>query len=275
MLAQKQDIIREEVAVGTGAAIQLEVDASPLQKGLRIWFSDLPRTQSPIVALSPVGLKRMQAVLTFGSFAAPTIRQMMQADDEEVQLARALVATVNSSASVALEDGQTIDTWKITEKGLSIRAEKTNLEDRFDDDSLVETCRELVIPIMAAMAELYGYDPVELPPEADDEARLEGKVSVSTVRRRERNPRNRLLCIRLHGEVCRICGLEPRAIYGNAGTIIEVHHLQPLSLSGEPRAYDPRTDLIPICPNCHRAVHTRRPIPWSPEELRAKISADG
>ena len=31
--------------------------------------------------------------------------------------------------------------------------------------------------------------------------------------------------------------------------------------------YDPATDLIPLCPNCHRAVHTRRPVPWTPANL--------
>ncbi|MOA48213.1 HNH endonuclease [compost metagenome] len=64
------------------------------------------------------------------------------------------------------------------------------------------------------------------------------------------------------------CGLEPRLEYGEAGSIIEVHHLEPLALLKEPRPYDPRADLVPLCPSCHRAVHTRRPIPFSIEELR-------
>ena len=275
MLSQKREIIRAEIAAGTGAAIDLEVDSNSLQTSLRIWFSDLQRTRSPIVELSPTGLKRIRAVLTFGNFAAPTLKQMMRADDEELQLARALVASVSRTAVVTLDDGQSLDHWMISEKGFSIKAEKTGLEDRFDDDSLIATCSELVTPLLAAMAELYGYDPVETPAEADAETKLEGAVTLAVVRRRERNPRNRLLCIRLHGEACQICGLDPRAMYGNAGAIIEVHHLQPLSLTEEPRAYDPRSDLIPLCPNCHRAVHTRRPVPWTPDEIKARLTADG
>jgi len=275
MLSHKQNIIREEVAAGTGAAIDLEVNRTGLQTSLRIWFTDLQKTHSPIIELSPTGLKRIRAVLTFGNFAAPTLRQMMGADDEGVQLARALVASVARDAIVTLADGHTVDNWKITNKGFFIQAEKTGLEDRFDDDSLTATCRELVTPILAAMAELYGYDHVESPVEADIEAQLEGAVTLAVVRRRERNPRNRLLCIRLQGEICQICGLDPKAKYGDAGAIIEVHHLQPLSQMSGTRAYDPQKDLIPICPSCHRAVHTRRPVPWAPDDLRARLVADG
>ena len=275
MLSQKQEIVRAEIAAGTGAAIDLEVGRNGLQTSLRIWFSDLPRNRSPIVELSPTGLRRIRAALTFGNFAAPTLRQMMQANDEELQLARALVASVSRTAVVKLKDGQSLDDWTITEKGFSIQAEKTGLDDRFDDDSLIATCRELVTPILAAMAELYGYDPVEPPDESDAVSKLEGAVALAVVRRRERNPRNRLLCIRLRGEACHICGLDPRTMYGDAGAIIEVHHLQPLSLTEEPRAYDPQSDLIPLCPNCHRAVHTRRPVPWTPDEIKARLTVDG
>ena len=99
------------------------------------------------------------------------------------------------------------------------------------------------------------------------------RVLESVVKRRERNPRNRVLCIRLKGERCAGCGLEPRKSYGSAGAIIEVHHLEPLSLLQAPRPYDPAFDLVPLCPNCHRAVHTRRPVPLSLAELTATREA--
>jgi 5-methylcytosine-specific restriction protein A len=70
-----------------------------------------------------------------------------------------------------------------------------------------------------------------------------------------------------------VCGLEPRRVYGEAGSIIEVHHLEPVSSLVEPRPYDPRTDLVPLCPTCHRALHTRRPIPLSIEELKTLRSS--
>lgn len=275
MLAAKRELIRQEISDGTGADIDLEVDRTGVQTGLRIWFSDLGRTRSPIIELRPRGLKRYEAQLSFGSFAGSTIDQMMQADDEEVTLARALVSTVARSATVGFSDGQNLEAWKIDGPGFSLTAEKRGVEDRFGDEALIHTCRELVIPVLGAMAELYGYDPVEEIADSGETPILEGAVTLAMVRRRERNPRNRLLCLRIHGEVCQVCGLDPRHRYGDAGDIIEVHHLQPLSLTGEPRPYDPETDLAPLCPTCHRAAHTRRPLPWTPDELREKMNADG
>lgn len=274
MLAEKQALIRREVEEGTGAAICLEEDRSGVQTAIRLWFADLERTHSPIVTLRPTGLLRFEAKLAFGNFAADTIRQMQQASAEEVQLARALVASVETSADLKIGNGQTTDNWLIDNGGFTIIAEKRGIEGRFDDDSVAETCRELVIPVLAAMAELYGYDPIDEISPPDQEALTEGTVKLIVVRRRERNPRNRLLCLRVHGVVCKICSLDPGKLYAEAGSIIEVHHLQPLSLAGEPRLYNPEADLIPLCPNCHRAVHTRRPVPWTPAELRDKLCND-
>lgn len=274
MLAEKQALIRREVEEGTGAAVCLEEDRSGVQTAIRLWFADLQRSHSPIVTLRPTGLHRFEAKLTFGNFAAVTIRQMQQASAEELQLARALVASVAASADLKVGNGQTTDDWMIDNGSFTIVAEKRDIDSRFDDDSVAETCRELVIPVLAAMAELYGYDPVEETAPPDQEALIEGAVKLAVIRRRERNPRNRLLCLRIHGAVCKICSLDPGELYADAGGIIEVHHLQPLFLAGEPRPYDPATDLIPLCPNCHRAVHTRRPVPWTPAELRGKLCND-
>lgn len=274
MLAEKQALIRQEVKEGTGTEICLEVDRSGLQTAISVWFADLERSHSPIVTLRPKGLRRYESELTFGNFAADTIRQMRQASGEELQLARALIASVGRSADLKFEDGQSVDDWMIESAGIALTAEKRGIDGRFDDETVVETCREIVIPILAAMAELYGYDPIEEVLSADQEAMTEGAVKLTVIRQRERNPRNRLLCLRIHGAICKICDLDPSKLYSDAGSIIEVHHLQPLSLTGEPRQYDPATDLIPLCPNCHRAVHTKRPVPWTPEELKGKLCND-
>ncbi|WP_310621270.1 HNH endonuclease [Flexibacterium corallicola] len=120
------------------------------------------------------------------------------------------------------------------------------------------------------MAELIGYDAVE-DSTASEVPDVEGALSRAIVSRRERNPRNRLLCLRIHGSECRACGLNPEDSYRDAGSIIEVHHLEPISMLDRPRPYDPEKDLVPLCPNCHRAVHTRRPWPLSLDELAVKM----
>lgn len=275
MLAEKQALIHREIEEGTGAAIRLQKyrGRDAVQTGIRLWFSDLDRTHSPIVTLRPKGLNRFEVRLTFGNFAAGTVRQMKQANAEKVQLARALVSSIalKSDVSVTVSGDQGPGEWLIRDGSFWIVAEKRGIDQRFRDEALIVTCRELVIPILAAMAELYGYDPVEDIHSPDQGALMEGEVRLTQVRKRERNPRNRMLCLRIHGPVCMVCGLDPIARYGDAGAIIEVHHLQPLSVAGEPRPYDPASDLVPLCPNCHRAAHTRRPIPWTPDELRRKL----
>lgn len=273
MLTAQQALIRREVEDGTGAAVGVEAVKDGAQTGLRLWFEDLGRARSPIVELIPRGLKRYEVRLRFGSFSAETVAQMQAAQPEEKQLARALIRSSSDRAEVSIY-GQSLDDWEITDTNFSITAHQKGVEDRFGSDALTATCRAVMIPMLAAMAELYGYDPV-LPPEAPGgTAEIEGALLISVVRRRERNPRNRLLCLRIHGPTCGVCGMDPVSIYGDAGSIVEVHHIHPLSLLGEPRPYDPETDLIPLCPNCHRAAHTRRPMPWSPDELRARLKRD-
>ena len=52
---------------------------------------------------------------------------------------------------------------------------------------LKETCSKIVVPLMAAMAELIGYDEI-LPEELLDEPAWEGAEKQSVITRRERNP---------------------------------------------------------------------------------------
>lgn len=267
MIAAWQDIVRREIEVGTGASIGMSVDPTGLRTGLRIWFADLEERRSPIVDLRRHGLRGYRAILGFGTFAGEIVRQIQTAGDEDVRLARALVDTISPEVELDFS-GQERGGWKILSGGFRITATVRRSREA-SDEAVARVSRDVVVPLMAAMAELIGYDVIE---EEDGYDRaMEGAILVSTIKRRERNPRNRLLCIRLHGERCACCGLDPRTAYGDAGDIIEVHHLEALSLLEVPRPYDPAVDLAPLCPNCHRAVHTRRPIPLGVDELRAII----
>ena len=271
MIAARQDIILREIAAGTGADIGMSVDTTGTRTGLRIWFADLGERHGPVTHLRPHGLNGYRVVLGFGTFAGEVLRQIHNADEEDVALARALVASIGAAAEVDLS-GQRHEDWRVESGAFRITATARGLP-KEPDEAVARVCRDVIVPLMGAMAELIGYDVIE--EEVTTEGAMEGAVLLATVRRRERNPRNRLLCIRLHGETCSACGLEPRSIYGDAGAILEVHHLEPLSLLGEPRRYDPASDLVPLCPNCHRAVHTRRPVPLSLPELRSILSTCG
>lgn len=266
MIAGKKDLILRELEEGTGAAIAAAIDISGLRSGLRIWFGDLDEKHGPVAELRPYGLRGHSVGLSFGSFSGEVIGQIRRASPEDVQLARALVASIRPDIVVEIS-GQDISDWSVTSGSFRMTARIRDQDHPHEDVAIIAICREVIVPMMAAMAELIGYDVIE--EEVDDEVpAFEGAVLQSVVQRRERNPRNRLLCIRIHGERCVVCELEPRLVYGEAGSIIEVHHLEPVASLLEPRPYDPRTDLVPLCPNCHRALHTRRPIPFSIEELK-------
>jgi 5-methylcytosine-specific restriction protein A len=258
-----------ELEAGTGAAIGMAVDQSGTRTGLRIWFADLDERNGPVAELRPYGIWGYRVALGFGKFAGEVVRQIQAAGAEDVGLARALVASISPAVDLQIS-GHGRDDWHVDSGAFKITATARGLPDD-QDEAVAKVCRDVIVPLLAAMAELIGYDVIE--EEDDDRAHAyEGAILISTIRRRERNPRNRLLCIRLHGEKCACCGIEPRSVYGEAGSIIEVHHLEALSLLAVPRAYDPAIDLAPLCPNCHRAVHTRRPIPFSLSELQALMS---
>jgi 5-methylcytosine-specific restriction protein A len=269
MISAQQDIIRKELESGTGAAIGMAEDQSGTRTGLRVWFSDLEEQHGPVTELRPYGLRGLIVKLVFGKFAGQVVRKIQSAGPEDVSLARALVASICPSVNLDLS-GQSVDNWRVLSGDFTITATARSLP--LDPDvATTKVCRDVIVPLMAAMAELIGYDVIEN--SGLESEGYEGELFESSIRRYERNPRNRLLCIRLHGEKCACCGIEPRSVYGEAGGIIEVHHLEPLSLLAAPRPYDPSVDLVPLCPNCHRAVHMRRPVPLTLSELRALISS--
>lgn len=266
MIAGKKDLILRELVEGTGAAMAATVDHSGLRSGLRIWFDDLDEKHGPVADLRPFGLKGYRINLFFGNFSGEVLGQINKASQEDIQLARALVASIRADVEIEVP-GQTLPQWIVTNGDFRMTATIRDQQNPHEDLAVIAACRDVIVPMMAAMAELIGYDFIE-EGAGDEASALEGTILYSIVKRRERNPRNKLLCIRIHGEKCVACGVEPRLTYGEAGAIIEVHHLQPLAALAAPRPYDPRTDLVPLCPSCHRAVHTRRPIPLSLEELR-------
>lgn len=99
----------------------------------------------------------------------------------------------------------------------------------------------------------------------------EGSKLRVEVNRYERDRRNRAAALAIHGHGCMACGLSMGDRYGAAAAgLIEVHHTTPVSQLGSDYIIDPRTDLIPLCPNCHSVAHRRSP-PFTVEELRLLV----
>lgn len=99
----------------------------------------------------------------------------------------------------------------------------------------------------------------------------EGQRTVGTHVQYERSEKNRAKAIEYHGTKCLGCGFDFDNVYGGsyARSYIEVHHIE--SVSRGERIVDPRTDLIPLCSNCHSMVHRNRGKILSLLELRKLI----
>ena len=133
--------------------------------------------------------------------------------------------------------------------------------------SLDTVWREQVIPFERSMvARINGrkglrqkVHPSDETPRAQlDASLIEGAEYATLANRFERNKRARALCIEAHGAVCAVCGFDFGKAYGREfeGTI-DVHHKVPLYEIREGYEVDPVSDLVPLCPNCHRAIHSK------------------
>lgn len=100
----------------------------------------------------------------------------------------------------------------------------------------------------------------------------EGRVSQANINKYERNENAREECLRYYGYTCIICGFNFERFYGRfAYKIIEVHHKRPLYTIKSDYNVNPKVDLVPVCPNCHRVIHHRTP-PYEIEELKQLIN---
>ena len=137
---------------------------------------------------------------------------------------------------------------------------------------LFRSASSILVPILALASAAAPVDENVSDAFSSEFFEEEGAEQLVWSRRYERSRANRSMAIALHGTTCVVCGFSFDSFYsGIAGDYVEIHHLEPVSTMGGPRAVDPRTELVPLCANCHRAAHRRWP-PFSPEELRMAIS---
>lgn len=97
---------------------------------------------------------------------------------------------------------------------------------------------------------------------------LEGKALMVAHVKYERNRKAREACLAAKGYSCSVCGMNFEQSYGlDFKNIIEVHHIVPISSIGEEYSVNPLTDLVPVCPNCHAALHSKSGGVYTIEEL--------
>ena len=103
------------------------------------------------------------------------------------------------------------------------------------------------------------------------ESGIEGKASVYTGTKYERDQTLRKNAVLIHGCTCVACGFNFEAFYGEyAKGFIHIHHVEPLFETGEKKV-NPEIDLVPLCANCHAVVHRKRDKTLTIEELQEMI----
>lgn len=104
----------------------------------------------------------------------------------------------------------------------------------------------------------------------------EGAKKQVLVNSYERNYKARQICIEHYGCLCSVCGFDFAKFYGEEFKgKIHIHHLKALSEINGEYEVNPISDLRPVCPNCHLALHsTIGNKPYSIDELKAKINSN-
>lgn len=89
----------------------------------------------------------------------------------------------------------------------------------------------------------------------------------------ERSRKNRAKAIEIHGTSCKACGFNFNRVYGDdfARDYIQIHHVKSIT-EQEGIPVNPKTDLIPLCSNCHSMIHRKRNELISLEELTKRIT---
>jgi 5-methylcytosine-specific restriction protein A len=152
---------------------------------------------------------------------------------------------------------------------------KCSVKTNVSDSELIGNMNEFFSPVIRFVA--FCLIPL-LPDEdfqgeaIDDEGLPEGALTRVLVNKYERNPKNRSACLAYYGSRCFACNFDFGEIYGDFATnFIHVHHTTPVSQLGQNYIIDPIRDLVPLCPNCHAAVHLSNP-PIDPLVLRELIN---
>jgi 5-methylcytosine-specific restriction enzyme A len=262
----KIDLIIDHIKRSTGASMRGSKNLIESRSGLSFWFENYNRSNGAIFSIRPTGLKRHKVSMGFGAYAAPCIEHIQRrATSDDYTLAYAFTEQLSNLFDLRINDKKSVTDWKVL-SSLKISVIR-KVSNQHSLEEISESITLMMIPLVAAMAELIGYDH-----DQEGNSEVEGNIYQSISKRRERNPRNRLLCLSIHGEKCGVCGFTTRNIYGDTfPSILEVHHIEPLAEIDHPKAYDPRTDLIPLCPNCHKAIHKKNPA-FTPKELKKMMT---
>ena len=111
-------------------------------------------------------------------------------------------------------------------------------------------------------------DPLKADYSLDDPKALEGYEIDRQATFLKRNEALVAKCKERDDYTCQACGFE---LESNGNHIIECHHTKPLAVHGERMI--PLSELVCLCPTCHRIAHTRKD-PFTVNEIKAILGQE-
>jgi hypothetical protein len=235
--------------------------------GIRVAGLDRP---NGFEVLLRVQLESVYSELAFDNLARPLVELIDQASDSswdqfDSQLDALLAAGVRVNVLVNGSDYERSSYPSVSD--ISFSARQVNWV-----GSLVASAASLASSLLALALSLIPLKETPLAAsEADtsdagsDAYAMEGRKYQGIYTRYERSRSNRAIAIVVHGTKCAVCQFNFEIAFGDIGAgYVEIHHKTPVHLMLEERVVDPVEELVPLCSNCHRMVHTQDPpIPIS------------
>lgn len=271
--------LAERVSAETGLEfIGTEGRDASGNRWLEICPAGHPSTQT-FTLRTVVGWRRIDVYFRPGSFAGELMMAMGSADETARQTFSSILNVCqNEGAEVALSvNGNTCDPdestiwtkpWRSLEFSIRRGMLPINQGDTDADTRQIELWLSRAAAAIVALLPLQGEDQGQAETTTEVSGLPEGAKIRVEVNRYERDRRNRAAALAIHGYLCKACDLDMGARYGpEAAGLIEVHHVTPVSEVGAAYIINPKTDLVPLCPNCHAVAHRRSP-PFSLDELR-------
>lgn len=140
-----------------------------------------------------------------------------------------------------------------------------------DVNLLMDDFDRLINKDIPLFEQSLGVSPASSAPEE----LLEGEAETIVLNKYERNIKAREACIAYYGATCAVCGMSFEKTYGpEFAGMIEVHHIVPISSIGKEYVVDPIKDLVPVCPNCHFALHSKKDGVYMVDELKEMMGRD-
>jgi 5-methylcytosine-specific restriction enzyme A len=219
-----------------------------------------------------LGWRSAEASLIPGPFSGPLINRMGKSGVDGKQTFGAFASGVKLRKVKILMrvngsevSPETSDNWPLEWSKLELALKAGPLVVEVDNDAQHERLIiDLAVPLFGMAVALIGAEENELPTLGE----AEGRSTKAIHARYERKHLNREACIQLKGTKCTVCDFDFGEAYGTLGLgFVEVHHLKPVATLGADYQINVRTDLAPLCSNCHKMAHREDP-PVRLERLR-------